>query len=104
MSCQYFRKCPTISDGYPPDCICRYGLPYDSETNTCPNPECPTSSIAEPSYPNCRCTEKNFDYSEYINECFRVCPENSTGYWPSCICDDVLAKFDKSMLRKWHFV
>lgn len=95
---EQFYKCPSISEGYPPKCRCRYGSPYDSKTNSCPNPECPTASVADPSYPNCVCTEKNFGYSEYLNECFRVCPVNSTGYWPKCVCDDKMEGFDKSIL------
>lgn len=59
---------------------------------------CPPSSVADPSYPNCTCAEKNFAYIDYKNECIRVCPENSTGYWPNCECDDKLARFDKSKL------
>lgn len=93
------ESCPSISRGIvSPFCECRYGPEYDNATNTCPNPECPTASIATSAYPNCTCTEKNFDYSAYINDCFRVCPENSTGYWPTCTCDDPFAIFDKSML------
>lgn len=94
-----FRKCPSISTAIStsPYCECRYGPAYDPITNTCPKPECPPESIAEPAYPNCTCTEVNFSYSEYLNECFRVCPENSRGYWPNCICDDKLAVFNKSM-------
>lgn len=92
-----FPECPSISDeSSPPFCTCRYGPEYDNTTNTCPNPECPTASVANPSYPHCNCTEKNFGYSEHVNECFRVCPENSSGYWPKCICDDKLTGFDKS--------
>lgn len=91
-----FFECPSISDGYPPNCMCRYGPAYDNETNMCPNPECPTESVADPDHPKCTCTKKNFAYSTYLNECFRVCPENSNGYWPNCICDDKLASFDKS--------
>lgn len=94
--CEEFTTCPAISVGYPPDCICKHGPAYDNTTNTCPNPECPPASIAKPAYPKCTCTEKNFDYSAYVNECFRVCPKNSTGYWPNCICDDELATFDRS--------
>lgn len=92
----YFQKCPTISEGYPPFCYCRYGPEYNNLTNTCPNPECPTASIAQPTYPNCTCTGKNSEYSAYLNDCFQFCPEKSTGYWPECECDDKLAKFDKS--------
>lgn len=98
VSCEEFEECPTISQGYPPFCVCRYGPEYDNTTNTCPKPECPTASIAQPSYPNCTCVEKNSAYSFYINDCFQACPENSTGFWPSCDCDDKSATFDKSRL------
>lgn len=100
-----FPKCPSISTVVfsSPFCQCRYGPAYDAATNTCPNPECPPKSIAKPSYPNCTCTEKNFGYSEHLNECFRVCPKNSSGYWPKCICDDKLASFEKSKQLK-HFL
>lgn len=98
VSCEEFGVCPTISEGYPPFCVCRYGSPYDNTTNTCPDPECPTTSIAQSSYPNCTCSEKNSAYSDYINECFQTCPENSTGHWPTCNCDDKSATFDKSEL------
>lgn len=94
---EYFSSCPSISTGYPPDCICRYGPAYDNATNTCPMPECPTASIPQPSYPNCTCTGKNFEYSAHINECFRFCPEDSSGYWPTCTCDDKSTGFDKSI-------
>lgn len=91
-------ECPSISTGSAsPYCECKYGPAYDATTNTCPNPECPPKSIAEPTYPNCTCTEVNFSYSEYLNECFRVCPENSSGYWPKCECDNKSAGFNKSM-------
>lgn len=95
--------CPSISSVSfeAPYCKCRYGPDYDVTTNTCPDASCPTKSIAEPSYPNCTCTEVNFSYSEYTNDCFRVCPENSSGYWPNCECDDKLAGFDKS--TQLHF-
>lgn len=97
ISCEEFETCPSIAIGYPPFCVCRHGPPYDNSTNACPNPECPPKSIAQPAYPNCTCTEKNFDYGAYINECFRVCPSNSSGYWPNCRCDNQLAIFDKRM-------
>lgn len=102
VSCQ---KCPPTSDGYyPPHCTCKHGPSYDIATNTCPKPECPPDSVAQSAYPKCNCTEKNFDFSAYINECFRVCPPHSNGYWPNCICDDKLARFDKSMFefRAFH--
>lgn len=94
-----FPKCPSISNVIftSPYCECKYGPAYDEATNTCPDPECPPMSIAQPSHPDCNCTEVNFGYSEYLNECVRVCPENSTGYWPKCVCDDKSAGFDKSM-------
>lgn len=98
-----FEDCPSIAVGYPPYCACRHGSPYNNETNTCPNPECPPASIAQPAYPNCICTEKNFDYGAHINECFRVCPENSSGYWPKCRCDDELATFDKRKIINFKF-
>lgn len=100
-SCDEFWECPTISEGYPPDCMCRYGPDYDNTTNVCPNPECPTASTPESTYPDCTCIEKNFAYISYTNDCFQVCPENSTGYWPSCKCDDEYAGFDKSALFKF---
>ncbi|XP_031635844.1 laminin subunit gamma-1-like [Contarinia nasturtii] len=98
-SCDEFWECPTISEGYPPNCVCRYGSNYDNMTNTCPNPNCPTASTAESSYPNCICTQPNFAYSAYINDCFRVCPEHSTGHWPTCKCDEKFAIFDKSTFK-----
>lgn len=57
------------------------------------NADCPTKATG--TYPNCKCTEKNFDYSIDLNYCFRVCPENSTGYWPNCVCNGKNANFDK---------
>lgn len=92
-------KCPPISDGdFSPYCTCKYGPPYDEVTNTCPDPKCPPESI-DFGYPDCFCFERNSDYSAYTNECFRVCPVNSSGYWPNCTCDDKLAQFDKSMFK-----
>lgn len=101
-----FQQCPSISTRIfsPPYCECRHGPAYDEMTNTCPNPECPTASVGELAYPNCTCTEVNFSYSEYINECFRVCPQNSSGFWPNCICDDKSTGFDKSMLNIYSFL
>lgn len=81
-----FLECPTISNGSPPYCECKYGPKYDEVTNTCPNPVCPLYDSTG-IYPNCTCLHKNFDYSIYLNECFRVCPEDSSGYWPNCDCD-----------------
>lgn len=106
VSCEEFNLCPSISQGYPPYCACRHGGAYDNVTNTCLDPECPAASIAEPAYPNCTCTEPNFAYTAYVNECFRVCPENSTGYWPDCTCDNEFAIFDKSTLIRaiWNIL
>lgn len=60
-------------------CDCKYGIKYDNVTNTCLNPVCPTDVATTGVFPHCKCTEKNYEYSSYLNECFRVCPENSTG-------------------------
>ncbi|XP_037031076.1 multiple epidermal growth factor-like domains protein 10 [Bradysia coprophila] len=91
-------ECPKISDGYYPDCRCKHGPAYDNKTNTCPNPECPVNESVG-IYPNCVCQEKNFDYSATFNECFRVCPENSSGYWPKCICDYDGHTFSKELFK-----
>lgn len=74
-------SCPSIADGSHPYCECRYGDKYDIETHQCPNPQCPTNSTTESKFPDCDCSGvgKNYDYSTYLNECFLVCPENSTG-------------------------
>lgn len=92
--------CPTISedDGYP-NCWCRYGDEYDNSTNSCPNPKCPNLSTNDSVYPNCKCTGKNYVYNEYFNECFLICPEDSTGYYPDCKCDDPKKRFSKGKKR-----
>ncbi|XP_037031036.1 cell death abnormality protein 1-like [Bradysia coprophila] len=91
-------ECPKISNGYYPHCRCKHGPAYDNETNTCPNPECPVNESVG-IYPNCVCEKKNFGYSATLNECFRVCPENSSGYWPKCNCDSDGDTFSKELFR-----
>lgn len=78
---QFFNvpKCPNIANGFYPLCDCKYGIKYDNVTNTCLNPVCPTDVATTGVFPHCKCTEKNYEYSSYLNECFRVCPQNSTG-------------------------
>lgn len=71
---------------------------YDKATNTCPNPECPALKSTG-IYPNCTCNQKNFDYSIYLNECFRVCPDQSSGYWPKCDCDVDRHVFDTFLFK-----
>lgn len=87
--------CPSQSDGVFPNCTCRYGGAYDNVTNSCPNPECPKNTTIDSVHPNCKCTERNKEYNEYLNECYLVCPEDSTGYFPDCKCSDKLRGFDK---------
>lgn len=93
-----FVECPSTSDGFHPYCECKYGSKYDEATNTCPNAECPFN-ISTGMYPDCTCLQKNFDYSNYLNECFRFCPDNSSGYWPQCNCDTDGYVFDKSLFE-----
>lgn len=93
---RYVSICPSISEGdYPPNCRCRYGGMYDPETNSCPNPECPVNSVDQHSYPNCTCIGKNKEYNTNLNECVLTCPENSTGRFPDCKCDDESESFNK---------
>lgn len=87
--------CPSISDGVFPNCTCRYGGAYNNMTNTCPNPSCPKNTTADSVYPNCECTGRNYKYNEYLNECYLVCPEDSSGYFPNCRCKDKFKGFNK---------
>lgn len=89
--------CPSISDGEYPNCECRFGDKYDNKTNSCPNPICPSNTMTDSVYPDCKCTKKNSEYFPYFNLCSRVCPENSTGRYPDCKCNDPLAGFSKGM-------
>lgn len=90
--------CPSISEGQYPNCKCRYGGTYDKVKNSCPNPKCPEASTADSIYPNCKCTGKNYDYNEYLNECYLSCPEDSAGYFPNCKCHEQMKGFNKG---KW---
>lgn len=92
------KICPSISEGDYPDCKCRFSDPYDSETNSCPNPICPPNTTADSVYPDCKCTKKNFEYFPYLNDCGKVCPDNSTGRFPNCKCNDEFAGFSKSKI------
>lgn len=90
--------CPSISEGeYPPNCKCRYGGEYDVETNSCPDPICPTNSTTHQFYPNCKCNGKNREYNSYLNECVLSCPEDSIGRFPNCKCDDATTGFSKGI-------
>lgn len=80
--------CPSISDGVYPNCTCRYGKTYDGTKNSCPEPTCPLNTTRDSFFPKCKCAGENYEYSEYLNECYLVCPENSTGSYPNCRCND----------------
>lgn len=78
--------CPSQSGGDFPNCTCRYGEADDNVTNSCPNPKCPKNTTSGSVHPNCKCSKRNEEYNEYLNECYLVCPEDSTGYFPDCKC------------------
>lgn len=81
------------------NCECTNGAKYDATTNQCVEEGCPTKfGSSGGKFPNCTC-DKNFDYSAAYNLCFRVCPDNSTGYWPHCDCDYDGYVFDKSIFQ-----
>lgn len=92
--------CPPTSEGLHPNCVCRYGGTYDIATNSCTNPKCPRHTTIESSYPNCKCTGNNYEYNEYLNECYLVCPEDSIGRFPDCSCNDKLKGFNKGEKNK----
>lgn len=87
--------CPSISDGNHPNCSCRYGDAYDTLRNSCPNPICPKNTSTDSMYPKCKCIGKNYEYNEYLNECYLDCPEDSIGYFPNCKCEDETKGFNK---------
>lgn len=87
--------CPSISEGVFPNCTCRYGRTNDDVMNLCPNPQCPKNSTADSIYPNCECKGTNYKYNEHLNECYLVCPEESTGVFPNCKCNNEIEGFNK---------
>lgn len=87
--------CPSISEGVFPNCKCRYGETYDNVTYSCSNSQCPENTTIDSIYPKCKCMKKNHHYNEYLNECYLICPEDSTGYFPDCKCNDKIKGFNK---------
>lgn len=78
---------------------CKNGEEYNAKSNTCQQRlQCP-SDVSTGMYPNCTCVNKNFDFNSHLNICFRVCPANSTGYWPQCICDVDGNSFNKKQFK-----
>lgn len=89
-------RCPAMGAGEYPFCECpRHTNGYDFVTNSCVSPKCPSNTTADSVYPNCQCTGKNYVYNEHLNDCFLACPEDSSGYFPNCKCDDEKKGFGK---------
>lgn len=39
-------------------------------------------------YPDCECSQNEFIFSAYINQCYIECPEDSDGIHPYCRCNE----------------
>ncbi len=83
--------CPSNASGTYPDCVCTSSsATYIPTSNVCMS--CPTANAqAGSKYPNCQCNA-GYTYNQRTNTCdadavTTTCPADSTGTYPSCVCN-----------------